>query len=440
MSHFISLAFKNIFRQKKRSITLGVNYAVVTLVLVLLVSFSTGATQNIESNLIRASAGHITITGQYVVKGRVYQGIPDTTKVLNVIKATLGNVEALARYQLRSAMYYKGLSKVLTFVGIHTVRDTGFRDQMTFLSGSWDAFANDANGVLLPKDIASYYGLKLGDETVLSTRSRFGAFNTGILRVRGIYSTSNFFAQGTVLTHFELLQKLDLSGKDTSSTLYLYFADPHNVNEKRNVLMSALEAAGFQVSRPKTDADAISIITSASTRNQTDKSGTDRVELRVATINEVLGIVRSVLNAVNAVGAIVAAIMLFIIAISILINLRMSINERLREIGTMRAIGVESTGVTLLFIFENTILALIFSIIGVVVAIFVSALFRYGIVLPSSGNLGLFLDRGHFVLIPTVGGILMIVAIIILFTALFSYFPARRGGKITPVEALNKVF
>jgi ABC-type lipoprotein release transport system permease subunit len=33
-----------------------------------------------------------------------------------------------------------------------------------------------------------------------------------------------------------------------------------------------------------------------------------------------------------------------------------------------------------------------------------------------------------------------IVAIIVLFSALFSYFPARRGGHIKPVDALTSTF
>ncbi|WP_455381064.1 hypothetical protein, partial [Salinispira pacifica] len=67
-------------------------------------------------------------------------------------------------------------------------------------------------------------------------------------------------------------------------------------------------------------------------------------------------------------------------------------------------------------------------------------LFAYVIRLPDTGNLGLFLNRGHLVLIPTAGGVLGVAAVITLFTALFSYFPARRGGRIAPVDALNRVF
>jgi ABC-type lipoprotein release transport system permease subunit len=44
------------------------------------------------------------------------------------------------------------------------------------------------------------------------------------------------------------------------------------------------------------------------------------------------------------------------------------------------------------------------------------------------------------VLIPRVQDIAGVVFLIAAFSALFSYFPARRGGKIKPVDALTRVF
>ena len=73
-------------------------------------------------------------------------------------------------------------------------------------------------------------------------------------------------------------------------------------------------------------------------------------------------------------------------------------------------------------------------------AVAAAALFRYVITVPAMGNLGLFLDNGRFVLIPTAGGIGLVTAVIALFAALFSFFPARRGGRVDPVKALSSVF
>jgi hypothetical protein len=75
MGSFILLAFKNVFRQKKRSITLGVNYAIVAAILVLLLSFSRGASQNISTSLVNATAGHLTVTGQFAADGKIFIGL-----------------------------------------------------------------------------------------------------------------------------------------------------------------------------------------------------------------------------------------------------------------------------------------------------------------------------------------------------------------------------
>ena len=79
MGHFMKLAFKNVFRQKKRSFTLGVNYAVVAFILVLLLAFSRGATKNISGSLVKSTAGHITITGQFAKDGRIYSSLNFTS-------------------------------------------------------------------------------------------------------------------------------------------------------------------------------------------------------------------------------------------------------------------------------------------------------------------------------------------------------------------------
>jgi putative ABC transport system permease protein len=440
-NRFASIALKNVFRQKKRSFTLGINYAVVTFILVLLFAFSQGAVRNITSNLLRSSAGHLTVSGSYTVGGRVYQGVRGYPRVTEAAQELFGpSVSVVSRYTVRSALYYKGVSKRLSFTGVDAARDTGLKGQLQFLAGSWEAFAAADNGVVLPKDVADYFGLALDDEVVIAARTRFGAFNTGTLKVKGIYSTGNYFIQGLILCHFTFIQTLDLSDADTASSLYLYFTDPAGLPVKRDALAAALRARGFEANKPADAGAAVDAVSSASPSYTVDPSGKDAIRLTLSTIDEAVGLVRTVTSAVNALGAVVAVIMLFIIAVSIFINLRMTINERLREIGTMRAMGVGSGGITSLFMLENTLLALLFSLIGAAAALLVAAVFAYIVRIPSGGAVALFLDAGHLVLVPRPRDIAAIVAVITAFAALFSFFPARHGGKIRPVDALTRVY
>jgi ABC-type lipoprotein release transport system permease subunit len=441
MWFYFSIALKNVFRQKKRSFTLGINYAVVTFILVLLFAFSQGAIRNITTNLVRSSAGHITVSGSYTAAGRVYLGVrryPEATAAVRQVFG--GEARAIPRYVVRSDMYYGGISKRLDFTGVDTALDAGLQGQLRFISGSWQQFAATDNGMILPKDVAEYFGLSLDDEVVIASRTRFGAFNTGTLKLKGIYESGNYFVQGLVLCRFPFIQGLDLAEKDTASTLYLYFPEATGLDQKRALLSAELRRRGFEVDKPASASAAIDAVSSASPTYKVDASGADSMRLTLSTIDEAVGIVKIITSAVNAVGGIVALVMLFIIAVSIFINLRMSINERLREIGTMRTIGLGAGGITSLFILENVILSLLFCVAGVAAALIVAGIFALLVTLPSTGALALFLDRGHLVLIPRFGDIAAVVALIAAFTALFSFFPARHGGRITPVDALTRVF
>ncbi len=164
------------------------------------------------------------------------------------------------------------------------------------------------------------------------------------------------------------------------------------------------------------------------------------MRLTLATIDEALGLVRTVTAAVNGIGALIALVMLFIIAVSIFINLRMTINERMREIGTMRTMGMAGAGITRLFILENVFLAMLFCLVGVAAALLVIGVFAFLVPLPPAGAVALFLDNAHLVLVPRPLDVLGIVVVITAFAALFSFFPARYGGRIRPVEALTRVY
>jgi putative ABC transport system permease protein len=441
MTGFIALAFKNVFRNGKRSLTLGVNYAIVAFILTALAAFTRGAQENVSSSIVRASAGHITVSGQYAAGGRIYNGLLRTADIERIARESLGqDATVLKRYLVKSAVYFNGLSKRLSFTGVYSDSDTGFKGQMRFSSGSWDEWSADPSGVALPASVAKYFGLKTGDDLVVSARTRFGAFNTGILKVSGVYDTDNYFMGELVLVHFDFLRRLDMAEPDASTALYIYLGSTAGLAAKRDAFASALSGSGFEVSRPKSDAEAISAVSAASQKYEVDKENRDRVMPKLSTIDEVLGIVRSIVVAVQGLGALVAAIMLFVIAVSVFINLRMTINERLREIGSMRAMGVEAPTVTGLFVMEGSALAVMASVAGSLLAALLCLVVRYAIPFPAGGSLAIFLDSGRLALAPNLGDMLILVAIIGVIAAAFSFFPARRGGRIRPVEALNATF
>ena len=73
-------------------------------------------------------------------------------------------------------------------------------------------------------------------------------------------------------------------------------------------------------------------------------------------------------KAIKAITYLGFLISCFIILIGVVNTYNLSVRERTREIGTMRAMGMKTYQVSLLFLFEASMLAFISSIMGIILA------------------------------------------------------------------------
>ncbi len=110
----------------------------------------------------------------------------------------------------------------------------------------------------------------------------------------------------------------------------------------------------------------------------------------------------------------------------------MSVQERTREIGLLKAMGMGSGRVFALFSLEAVIIGLLGSAIGVAVAMVVgvplSAALAAG---PLSGLPGLDL------LLFEPGGIIGVIVLIVAIAFLSGTLPARRAARKNPIDALR---
>ncbi len=136
-------------------------------------------------------------------------------------------------------------------------------------------------------------------------------------------------------------------------------------------------------------------------------------------ITTVLSGTTSVLT--SLLGA-VAAVSLLVGGIGIMNIMLVAVTERTREIGTRLAIGALAREVLLQFLVEALVLSSLGGIVGIVLAIGVSAWLTKLLLVP-------------FVLNPG------IIAVAFFFSAVigifFGYFPARNAARLDPIEALR---
>jgi len=150
--------------------------------------------------------------------------------------------------------------------------------------------------------------------------------------------------------------------------------------------------------------------------------------LDISTMYEAASMVLSIESGLNMVSMIAVLILFFVILIGVMNTLRMSIRERTREIGTVRAIGMQIKDVKNSFIVEVFLLALFACIAGIIVGIILMGILSL-IPINTESMFSMFLYEKHLNLVLTFGrlgtniSLLIVMAIEFLFISLDDRFP-----------------
>jgi ABC-type lipoprotein release transport system permease subunit len=144
--------------------------------------------------------------------------------------------------------------------------------------------------------------------------------------------------------------------------------------------------------------------------------------------------IRVIFLIIDAVLGLLGGISLLVASFGIANTMIMSILERTREIGIMKAIGAEDREIKLIFFFEAAVLGLTGGVIGTFLAWGIDAVANraaYRFILKPQG--ASFVDFFSLPLYLSIGAILFAVVISILA----ALYPATRAASIDPVKALR---
>jgi putative ABC transport system permease protein len=157
------------------------------------------------------------------------------------------------------------------------------------------------------------------------------------------------------------------------------------------------------------------------------------VDYDVKTWREIATFADDVISTQNAALDLVTTIFLIVILFGLANALLASVFERVREIGTMIAVGARRRQVLQLFVLESVLLALVGALVGVALGFaLVTALGVNGVELTTPGA------SLPQVLVPSIGPrfLVRIVAITLVGAVITALWPAWRASRLRPVEAL----
>jgi putative ABC transport system permease protein len=163
-------------------------------------------------------------------------------------------------------------------------------------------------------------------------------------------------------------------------------------------------------------------------------------EVSAISATAVLSILSSVFSTLELFLAGIAAISLLVAGIGIMNIMIVSLMERTREIGILKALGMKSRTVLLVFLSESVIIGLIGAAIGVAsgwtLANLVAVVFSGG---GAQGFGNQAARTGGMTLTPVLTPTVTILALVfgVGVSVVFALYPAWRASKLKPVEALR---
>ena len=117
----------------------------------------------------------------------------------------------------------------------------------------------------------------------------------------------------------------------------------------------------------------------------------------------------------------VAVIVLIVGGIGIMNVLFVSVKERTKEIGILKALGAKRKVILLIFLFESIAISIIGAVVGIGLSFIMIPLMKY-FEIPA---------------IPSIGAYLYAIAFAMFTGTFFGYYPALSASKLKPIDALR---
>ncbi len=131
----------------------------------------------------------------------------------------------------------------------------------------------------------------------------------------------------------------------------------------------------------------------------------------------------------------VAAVALVVAALGISNTMLMSVLERTREIGIMKAVGAGNAEIVFIFLVEGALIGLIGGALGLLLAVGASYPGDAWVRTMVARDLRIELKEALFVFPPWMVAVVILFAVLV--TTLAAVYPARRAAKVDPVAALR---
>ena len=409
MKALLLLALRNIFKNKRRTAMTFMAIISGMTGIIVFGGFIEFTYQGLRETTIRTQLGHV----QIYKKGYSEQGIADPSHYLmdnpeqiETMMSGMPNIKMITRRLTFSGLVSTG-EKTLTCKGIGIVvakKEEEMSNFETIVDGV-QLEPDMRDGGVVGIDLMNALGAKVGDNLTLLTTTRDGTINGIDFKIVGVAQTgSQEYDSVFIKLPIQSVQKL----LDTTSIekMIVLLDETDNVSKVMPLLENIIKEKGL--------------------------------DLELKSWSELAAFYHKVVKLYDGIFDVVRIIIAIIVLFSVANTMSMSVFERVREIGTLRAIGTTRGGILRLFMAEGFLIGVLGGLLGIIMSILIAYAINIsgGIEIPPPPSM----NRGYTALILIIPKVIFHAFLLIVsVSTLSSLYPAYKASQLKVVEALQHV-
>ena len=402
MIQLLKMAFRNLGRNRRRSLLSSLAVAVGLGLLILMASVVTGEMRGALENTIQLQSGHLQIRAASYNEDKLSLDwkylIADPQQLVDRLK-TLPQVTTATPRLFASGIVTLGeQSRGVEVIGIDPASPANDPFRRGLVSGQY-LTPDDREGVLIGKPLAAKLKMGVGDQINVLVNRSDGSVDQQLFTIRGIYSTNTTaFDENTLFMPLSKAQVFT-GAQDHASTILVFLRD----RDQAEAVAQALTAPDYEV-------------------------------LTWRKMNE---LIVQYEDFANAYMVVLYLIVLGITATVVTNTLVMAVFERTREIGVLAAIGMKGGRIMFQFLAEAAMLATGGVVGGVIIGVLAFLYFnRFGFYIGDFGISGVLMGDTIYAYL-TVQNVVTLTIVTYLITLVASLYPAVMAARLEPVEALH---
>lgn len=425
----LSTANQNLWRNKLRSILTILAIFIGAFTIILTTGINTGVNEYIDTQMQGVGGEtHLSIMPKDTMSSVMSQMGMGSNEIVEYNPEKSGsNMAVIDEDDIKAMREISGIKSADTYQMIDVEyiasAETDKKFEITINSMPTDSFDVDmASGRMVSPDagqlqiaLSPDYATKLGfesDKSVVGQKVTIGVKNSATNKISEVKAT---------VTGVQNTSLISMGGSWINKSLA---TELHN-KQTEGLPEQYANRAYFAVAQLEEGL--------TETQIQNVKDAFSELGFMAMTVEDEVGLIKSFFDAITIVLMLFGVISLIAASIGIVNTLFMSVQERTREIGLMKAMGLSPSTIRSIFNFEAIFLGFWGSLLGILVAYIISNIANNMAAESFLASL-----PGFTLVVLEPGNLIIFVLLVMVIAFLAGSLPANRASHLDPIEALRR--